>query len=325
MDYSKFDNRKCVKCEKRVQKHKPIIKCCICNNIYHPKCHFLTPDDINTLIDNGLYDTWSCGGCNVNAIPLNYTDDSIINTSQIIENRIVNTPKNCHTCSKLGYRMKICYLCDNTSHKRCHAGDMGCKKCLREIYPGYDLENYFTLTHDPNFSNTAIFNPYDLNDTTSNIGVADSEDPEALAEQDTWAPYSKRLINCKYEQPDLISKNKEGELRTLTLNIRSVTKNISKIRDNMAFYGKFDIICLNEAMCNEDLLPFEGKELMLENFHKPIVQKPARDSNRGGGLITYINKNLCNESDFKKIDELCGNNDCTQGEFLFLEIVRENN
>ena len=325
MDYSKFEHRKCVKCEKKVQKHKTIIKCCICNNSYHPKCHFLTPVDIDTLINNGFYDSWSCNGCNVEAIPLNYFDDSITNTSQIIKNRTVISAINCHTCSKLGSRMKICDMCDNKSHKRCHSGEMGCKKCLREIYPGYDLENYFTLTHDPNFSNTALFNPYDFEDNANNIGVADSEDPEALAEQETWAPYSKRLISCNYEQPDSIGKTKEGELRTLTLNIRSVIKNISQIRDNMAFYSKFDIICLNEAMCNEDLLPFEGKELMLENFHQPIVQKPARDSSRGGGLVVYLNKNLCNESDFKKMDELCDNNDYTCGEFLFLEIVRTNN
>ena len=78
VDYSKFEPRICVKCERRVQKHKPIIKCCICNNSYHPKCHILTPDDINTLIDNGLYHNWSCCNCNVNAIPLHYSDDSII-------------------------------------------------------------------------------------------------------------------------------------------------------------------------------------------------------------------------------------------------------
>ena len=178
---------------------------------------------------------------------------------------------NCHTCSKIGSRMKVCSLCDNNSHKRCHSGDMGCKTCLREIYPGYDLENYFTLTHDPNFSNTALFNPYDIGDYTNSIGISDSEDPDALAEQEIWAPYSKRLISCNYVQPDSLTMNKEGELKTLTLNIRSVLKNITQIRDNMTFYNKFDIVCLNEAMCNNDLLPFEGKELMLENFHPPIV------------------------------------------------------
>ena len=90
--------------------------------------------------------------------------------------------------------MKICNLCDNKSHKRCQSSDMGCKKCLREIYPGYGLDNFFTLRHDPNFSNTALFNPHDFDDNINNIGIGDSKDPDALAEQETWAPYSKRLI-----------------------------------------------------------------------------------------------------------------------------------
>ena len=181
------------------------------------------------------------------------------------------------------------------------------------------------ITHDPKFSNTAFFNPYEFNNNTDNIGFADSEDPDALAEKEAWAPYSNRLINCNYEELDSIRHKKEGELKTLTLNIRSLSKNISQIRDNMAYYNKFDIICLNEAMCIEDVLPFQGNELILDSFHKPIVQKPARESSRGGGLVVYVNKSLCNESDLKKMDEISDNSDYASGEFLFLEIMRENN
>ena len=69
-----------------------------------------------------------------------------------------------------------------------------------------------------------------------------------------------------------IGLSREGILaKTATLNIlRSLIKHISQIRDNLANYFKFDIICLKEAMCTEDLLPLQGDELMFEHFHKPI-------------------------------------------------------
>ena len=92
---------------------------------------------------------------------------------------------------------------------------------IHHIFPAPQSTGTFICQ---NFPSDALFNPYYFEDNTNNIGDADSEDPEALAERETWAPYSKRLISCNYEQPDSISKTKEGELRTLTLNIRSVIK-----------------------------------------------------------------------------------------------------
>lgn len=54
-------------------------------------------------------------------------------------------------------------------------------------------------------------------------------------------------------------------------------------------------------MSIEELLPFQVNELILDNIHKPIVQKLGnRDSSRGGGLVVYANKSLRNESDLKR-------------------------
>ena len=77
-------------------------------------------------------------------------------------------------------------------------------------------------------------------------------------------------------------------------------------------------------MCSVDDLPFKGKELELENFHPPFVQQPARDRNRGDGLVIYINKKLCSYNE-KVIDELSEISDFKVGEFIFIEISRENN
>ena len=54
-------------------------------------------------------------------------------------------------------------------------------------------------------------------------------------------------------------------------------------------------------------------------FHNPIIQKPARDSNKGGGLAIYINKNSFDESSFSVIEDISDAN-AERGEFLFVEI-----
>ena len=76
-------------------------------------------------------------------------------------------------------------------------------------------------------------------------------------------------------------------------------------------------------MCSVGYLPFKVKELELENFHPPFVQKPARDRNRGGSLVIYINKSSYN--DCKVIDELSKNANFKVGELFFVGISCKNN
>ena len=317
-------SRKCKKCERRIQISKPSIRCCICEQLYHPKCQNLTPIDIQTLHDNKLHQSWSCTNCNAGALPLFYSDDYLIGSDHLIKKR-KKCAKNCYTCSKIGMNLKSCVLCGNKSHARCQSLNMGCKRCLLEIYPGYALDNFRKLFIDTTRFNTTIFNPYDMNDTVNSIGTADSDDSEIIAEQEIWTPLSNRLLNCNYIDLDTIKETKVGELKTLTMNIRSLVKNFSKITDDIKYYNRFDILCFNETMCSVEDLPFKGKELELENFHPPFVQKPARDSNRGGGLVIYLNKKLCSYNDCKVLDDLSENTDFKVGEFFFVEISRENN
>jgi len=84
-------------------------------------------------------------------------------------------------------------------------------------------------------------------------------------------------------------------------------------------------LCFNETCCSTEKLPFGGTELELEPFHPPLIQSPARESNRGGGLIIYINKKLCSIDSFKILNNLSENDDFSHGEFLFVEITRQNN
>ena len=55
------------------------------------------------------------------------------------------------------------------------------------------------------------------------------------------------------------------------------------------------------------LLPFQDNKLMLEHFHKPIVQKPVVAE---GAVVWFIlNEKLSNESDFNEMTEHCDNKD----------------
>ena len=83
----------------------------------------------------------------------------------------------------------------------------------------------------------------------------------------------------------------------------------------------------NETNCDIDKLPNGINDLILEGFHPPILQKPARKSNSSRALATYINKNVCGNDDYEKfepkgIDELAAELD---GEFLLVKLNQYKN
>ena len=110
-------------------------------------------------------------------------------------------------------------------------------------------------------------------------------------------------------------------IEVFSLNIRSLHKNITDIRENLQQYNKFDVLCINECNCNAENLPFQGSELELEGFHPPFLQAPARASNRGGGLAIYVNKNFCELSDIQVKSDMSYRDDANTGEFQVIEIA----
>ena len=56
-----------------------------------------------------------------------------------------------------------------------------------------------------------------------------------------------------------------------------------------------------------------------DGFHEPILQDPLRNSGKGGGLVVYINKRVC---DIENIESFVANTDPTNtsGEFQFIKI-----
>lgn len=87
----------------------------------------------------------------------------------------------------------------------------------------------------------------------------------------------------------------------MSLNVRSLNKNIEHIRENLEHFKKFDIISFCETNCNVDNLPNGINDIMISGFYAPVIKKPSRDTNKGGGLAIYVNHRVCEEEDFEML------------------------
>ena len=268
-----------------------------------------------------LNNFWFCPTCRDDIFPSRASDYFAPTTSSAADIAPAVERLSCHTCSKGGSisTLSKCDLCDNFSHKRCSAGVLGCKSCLRTVFPGQDCSPIELLPNST--TNDVIFNPYSPSSMLHSLGVSNGN----FASDDlAWTDQSEMLCNCNYTSFGKILGSRASELKVMSLNIQSLNSKINDIRDHADHFSKFDVLCFNETNCIAENLPFSGTELHLENFYPPIFQSPARSSGRGGGLAIYINKNFCLESDFKVLGNLSENANVANGEYLFVEIVRKN-
>ena len=183
------------------------------------------------------------------------------------------------------------------------------------MIPGFHATKY-ELNNDYNKLDNLRFDPYSRNNRANLIGdtITNEEHHNSV-----WNNVSELLTSCQYKQQKHVKASTKNQLKVFTLNIRSLVKNIDHLRDNIATYQKYDVICLNETNLNFSKLPNGMNDITLDGFHEPIVQDPIRKSGRGGGLIMYINKNVV---DADKIEFFQPNPEPTNacGEFQFVKI-----
>ena len=110
------------------------------------------------------------------------------------------------------------------------------------------------------------------------------------------------------------------ELSILSLNVRTLVNKIETLRDNINFYGNFEVLLFNETNCILDKLPNGISDLELDGFYEPIVQDPIRKTGKGGGLAIYVNKRVCLDND--EIEPFCPYKEPenNSGEFQFIKI-----
>ncbi|MCP4456642.1 MAG: endonuclease/exonuclease/phosphatase family protein, partial [Cytophagales bacterium] len=134
-----------------------------------------------------------------------------------------------------------------------------------------------------------------------------------------WSEISEFLVKCQYTQQKHVKTASKSQLKVFTLNVRSLTKNVCYLREQIDQFDKYDILCLNETNCTRDRLPNGINDLILDGFHEPFLQDPIRSSGRGGGLAIYVHKRV---ADIDKIELFNPNPDPTNtsGEFQFIKI-----
>ena len=311
----------CSTCSRKIQVHKARITCWLCDKTFHPKCvkpKKLNPSDVHELEYSNSLQTWTCFDCNQDMLPWSFFE-----SNKQKQNNGKSTPqvtstlrKTCTCCSKFGNAMKMqeCWICEGFSHSRCSVGRLGCKDCLVSVFPGFNSNSDLLTVSRKNLE---IFNPYHRNHETNLIGERLEENE---CDFNPWEACSDLLNSCKYYKRNEIKASKKHELQIYSANIRSLNKYFDNFRDGLDFYSKFDILCFNETNCDPTELPFKGQELSLEGFHPPITQKPARDTNKGGGLAIFVSSKLCEFSNISLKEGMCFNEDPQSGEFLTVEI-----
>ena len=189
------------------------------------------------------------------------------------------------------------------------------------------IPGYFYQAHELSYSfldNTrACYNLYDPNAYVNLIGDTASIENELENNSDI----SELLNRCSYKQPVNVKTPLNNELRVMYLNIRSLKSNIDYIRENIEQFKKYDVLCFCETNTNVDSLPNNYNDVALDSFYTPIMQKPHRTSNRGGGVAIYVSERVCGEDDIAKIEVDTSSNSTDSratptvpGEHLFVKI-----
>ena len=173
--------------------------------------------------------------------------------------------------------------------------------CCKDLIPGYFYHAH-ELTGNYN-NHDHIFNPYDNNLLINQIQTGHSTDDQDILDDGMFTDIiTEQLNNCKYVTPERVSSARPNELKIISLNIRSLPKHISHLRENIDHFQKFDVICLNEINCDPNTLANGINDISLVGFHAPFTKKPNRVTNRGGGLAIYVNLRVCEEEYLELID-----------------------
>ena len=303
---------RCETCNQKISKKQPKLRCSICCIFKHLKCQNLTKADANYLLYLGI--DWTCSECIAGILPVN--GGSAPKKTKSVKLIGPKFKVQCSSCNGYSYtprNIRTCEHCENQVHAKCWNHGLGCTTCCENMIPGFHAYTYEILG-DPYLKNDKIYNPYKSSHYTQLIGdMFENENTKSFNDM------SEFLVNCKYKRPEHAIDPSDNELSIFSLNVQTLTNKISHLRENIDYYEKFDALLFNEANCIVENLPNGLDDILLDKFHIPKVQSPARTSGRGGGLVIYVNKRICSEDDIIEFDPYSEpDNKC--GEFQFIKI-----
>ena len=315
----------CSKCTLRIPKTHPLLKCSLCNCFLHYRCNSLSKREA-CIISQYELQHWMCTQCIKSILPINAchpnNNSRKITASDNAKNKSTFT---CTVCNKLcsNKHTAKCTWCNLHTHVKCSNKLLGCKACCENIIPGFHYTNRELMNHP--FKNNIVFNPYDQQHLVNQLG----ENFDEISNNEHWSNISDKLIKCKYTELKNVKPYTNNDFKIMSLNIRSLAKNIDHVRAYIDQYQKFDALFFNETNLNPDKLPNGTSDLLLDGFHPPILKAPNRTSSRGGGLAIYVNTKTCELEDFNIMNiSSTANNDVSRNsascEYLFVRLNIKN-
>ena len=193
---------------------------------------------------------------------------------------------------------------------------MGCLSCCLTTFPCYQSSYYDLSSSNNKIYKAGKFNPFHANHMFNAITLSNDTE-EITTENDHFNNLSTKLENCRYKPLENFQTAAPKKLQILSLNIRSLYKNLECIRDNITHYEKFDILSFNETNLKITKCPNGHRDLLLDGFHEPIVSEPSRASGRGGGLAIYVNERVCRAEQI----EVIAVENIKHAEFQLIKIV----
>jgi hypothetical protein len=235
----KINESCCDTCNSKIPKYHPILFCSLCNLQKHHKCQKLSKKDAAHIVSSTSH--WICRECIFDILPVGACSRA---KNRKVSNgaSTVKFKASCHSCGGLSYsprNVRVCPWCENTCHVKCVNDSLGCNKCCENTIPGFHVHAYQLLNLDFNQRNSNLYNPYDYDSMQNQIGdlIANEEENNSM-----WNDISQFLTTCKYKQPNTICHPESNQLNILSLNIRSLYKNITVIADNLTEFSKYDVL-----------------------------------------------------------------------------------
>ena len=306
----------CPFCHKEV-KYEGIF-CNSCQSWAHPSCCGMTARQLKEITDSSK--VWNCHCC---------TKQNISNSNKTELDRLYETFTDCSICSK---RVKsnqsiCCTLCKHWVHSRClkiyqnsdfkvfnenyKNTDWFCTKCMEDTLPCISMDDddfqLFCFENQQVYLNTSevkskckqllktdMFNKHIF--TESSDKIINNEHTENDPDRHFT---DKDNCNFIFNLSDI--KTKESDFTVLTFNIRSIRNKFEQFTTHLLGLDQLpDIISLTETwlLDSDNLLDYQ-----IENYHKPILCNRQKSSScsKGGGILTYIRKNITNYSINKRL------------------------
>ena len=302
----------CTVCNKQV-KYESVF-CNLCQHWIHPHCNNLNRKDIQDLGSNN--NDWQCITCTLDIFPhllINEEEDINNEKNHKVNRDSFKTFNNCSLCNKTvtGNNVISCSDCRHWVHRKCignfennneyqsfltfyNSREWQCPKCLSNILPFILLDN--TDFHIMLLENTAKPMIIDK-EAYKNIFSAIKDLDQIINTNNDENKYLKEIdpdtnFNFNIIQPSNyifeISKIPKSDFIVMTFNIRSIRKNFEQLEIMISQMSqKAHVITLTETWLSEN---DNIDDFKIEGYHPPLAQN--RKNKHGGGVITYIHKDI---------------------------------